>query len=135
MPVSRPAIALALALLAGPSALAADKPPPQATRPAEPAHPAHPAHSAHPGRIFHVIHPRACLTRAEQRAAVAEKRAISLAAAIRSLRAHGKRAEVVRARLCRRGEKMVYLLTLLGRSGKVFRITVDAGSGELISSR
>jgi hypothetical protein len=30
---------------------------------------------------------------------------------------------------------MVYLLTLLGRSGKVFRIAVDAADGNLITGR
>ena len=135
MPISRPALALALALLAGPSALAADTPIMPSAPPSALARPAASAHPAHPSRPFHLIHPRACLSRAEQRAAVAAKQAIPLGEAIRSLRAHGKRAEVVRARLCRRGEKMLYLLTLLGRSGKVIRITVDATSGDLITSR
>jgi uncharacterized membrane protein YkoI len=71
-----------------------------------------------------------CLTRAEQGAAVEAKRAISLAQAIKSLRQYRKHSEVVRARLCRRDEKLVYVLTLLGRSGKVVDITIDAVSGE-----
>jgi hypothetical protein len=71
-----------------------------------------------------------CLTKAEQRAAVDAKRAISLAQAIKSLRQYRKHSEVVRARLCRRDDKLVYLLTLLGRSGKVVEATVDAVSGE-----
>lgn len=77
--------------------------------------------------------PRACLSKAEQRAAVAASKAIPLAAAIKSLREHGHRAEVVRAALCRRGEKLVYVLTLLARSGKVTRATVDATNGEPIN--
>jgi uncharacterized membrane protein YkoI len=71
-----------------------------------------------------------CLTRAEQRAAVDEHRAISLAQAIKSLRQYRKYSEVVRARLCREEEKLVYVLTLLGRSGKVVEVTVDAVNGE-----
>src|SRR5215475_8242057 len=75
-------------------------------------------------------HQESCLTRAEQRAAVDANRAISLAQAIKSLRQYRKHSEVVRARLCKRDEKLVYVLTLLGRSGKVVDATVDAVSGE-----
>jgi uncharacterized membrane protein YkoI len=78
----------------------------------------------------------ACLTKAEQRAAVASHRAISLAQAIRSVRKHRrKKPEVVRARLCRRGSGLVYVLTVLAPNGKVTRATVDAASGELIKGR
>jgi uncharacterized membrane protein YkoI len=78
-------------------------------------------------------HPRACLSKAEQRAAVAADKAVPLGTAIKSLRRGGPRAEVVRAALCRRGEKLVYVLTLLARNGKVIRATVDATSGEPIN--
>jgi len=71
-----------------------------------------------------------CLNRAEQRAAVADRKAVPLAAAIKSLRERGQRGEVVRAALCSRGDKLVYVLTLLARSGKVTRATVDAATGE-----
>ena len=75
----------------------------------------------------------ACLTKAEQRAAVASHRAVSLAQAIRAVRKHRrKKPEVVRARLCRRGTGLVYVLTLLAPNGKVTRATVDAANGELI---
>jgi uncharacterized membrane protein YkoI len=75
----------------------------------------------------------ACLTKAEQRAAVASHRAVSLAKAIRSARKHHrKKPEVVRARLCRRSGRLVYLLTLLAPNGKVTRVTVDATNGKLI---
>jgi uncharacterized membrane protein YkoI len=72
----------------------------------------------------------ACLTKAEQRAAVDANQAISLAQAIKSLRQYRKHSELVRVRLCQRDEKLVYVLTLLGRSGKVVNVTVDAVSGE-----
>jgi len=75
----------------------------------------------------------ACVAKAEQRAAVAARKAIPLAQAIKSLHEHGQRAEVVRARLCRHGDGLVYVLTLLARSGKVTRATVDAANGELIN--
>ncbi len=71
-----------------------------------------------------------CLTKAEQRAAVDANRAISLGQAIKSLRQYRKHSEVVRARLCSYDEKLVYVLTLLGRSGKVVDATVDAVNGE-----
>ena len=77
----------------------------------------------------------ACLSKAEQRVAVVEHRAIPLAEAVKILHAHGHRAELVRARLCRHGEKLAYVLTLLPRSGKVTRVAVDAANGEVINGR
>jgi uncharacterized membrane protein YkoI len=78
---------------------------------------------------------RACLSKAEQRAAVADHKAITLAQAIKSLREHGRRAELVRARLCHRDDRLVYVLTLLARSGKVTSATVDAANGDIINGR
>jgi uncharacterized membrane protein YkoI len=77
-------------------------------------------------------HAGTCLTKSEQRAAVAAHHAIPLGRAIKILREHGKRAEVVRARLCRHDDKLVYMLTLLAHNGKVIRTSVDAGNGELL---
>ena len=74
-----------------------------------------------------------CLNKAEQRAAVADKNAIPLARAIKTRREHGHQADLVRARLCRHGDKLVYVLTLLGRSGRVISETVDAANGEVIN--
>jgi uncharacterized membrane protein YkoI len=76
-----------------------------------------------------------CLDKAEQRAAVAAHKAVPLAQVIKTRREQGHHGEVLRARLCRRGDNLVYVLTLLGRSGKVARTTVDAASGEVISGR
>lgn len=75
----------------------------------------------------------ACLTRAEQREAIAEHKAIPLAGAIKLLRDRGRRGEVVRADLCRRDDRLVYELTLLARNGKVTRAVLDAGNGQPIS--
>ena len=75
-------------------------------------------------------HRGSCLTKAEQRAAVAAGHAISLSQAIKSLREHRKHSEVVRAQLCLKDNKLAYVLTLLGRSGKVVSATIDAGNGE-----
>jgi uncharacterized membrane protein YkoI len=77
---------------------------------------------------------RECLSKAEQRAAVASHRAIPFAQAINSTRKHGHRGELIGARLCRRGERLTYVLTLLSRNGKVIRESVDAANGELISA-
>lgn len=79
--------------------------------------------------------PRTCLNKAEQRAAVADNSAIPLAQVIKALRGQGRRGEVVRASLCRRDGSLVYLLTLLARSGKVTHAAVDARNGELINRR
>lgn len=81
------------------------------------------------------VTPRSCLNRAEQRAAVASHKAVPLASAIKTLRERGHRAEVVRAALCNRGERLVYVLTLLARNGKVTRATVDAANGEPINGQ
>ena len=77
----------------------------------------------------------ACLTKAEQRAAVASHKAVPLAQALKAPRQRARHGEVVRARLCPDGDKLVYVLTLLGRSGKVFTATVDAANGEPVSVR
>jgi uncharacterized membrane protein YkoI len=79
--------------------------------------------------------PDACLNKAEQRAAVADKKAIPLAQTIKTRHEKGHHAELVRARLCHRGERLVYMLTLLGRSGRVISETVDAANGEIINGR
>jgi uncharacterized membrane protein YkoI len=68
-----------------------------------------------------------CLTRAEQRAAIAAGEAIPLAVARQ--RTSG---ELVRARLCRDARRLIYLLTVLSRDGKVRQVTVDATSGMVI---
>jgi uncharacterized membrane protein YkoI len=68
-----------------------------------------------------------CLTRAEQRAAIAAGEAIPLAAARQ--RTSG---ELVRARLCRDSRRLIYLLTVLSRDGKVRQVTVDATNGMVI---
>jgi hypothetical protein len=77
--------------------------------------------------------PLACLSKAEQRAAVAANQALPLAQVVKTMRQRGRRADLVRARLCHRDETLVYVLTLLARSGKVTRTTVAAANGELLN--
>src|SRR5262245_14878003 len=72
-----------------------------------------------------------CLSRAEQRAAIAAGEAIPLAAARRMLRQR-MGGELVRARLCHDAGRLIYLLTVLARDGKVRRVTVDATNGSVI---
>jgi hypothetical protein len=74
-----------------------------------------------------------CLTRAEQRAAIASGEAIPLATARQMLRQR-MGGELVRARLCHEANnRLIYLLTVLPRDGKVRRVTVDATNGTIIS--
>ena len=81
---------------------------------------------------------RVCLNKTEQRAAISHGQAVTLATAIRSargsVRGRGAR-EVVRARLCREENGLVYLLTLLTRDGKVTHTIVDATSGKVVDAR
>ncbi len=81
---------------------------------------------------------RVCLSKAEQRAALSSGQTVTLAAAIRSVRGsvrgRGSR-EVVRARLCRESDHLVYLLTVLARDGKVTHTAVDATSGKVVEVR
>jgi hypothetical protein len=51
---------------------------------------------------------------------------------MRSLRAHG---EIIRARLCEHGGRLVYVLTVLAGDGKVAEAGVDAGNGALVGLR
>jgi uncharacterized membrane protein YkoI len=72
-----------------------------------------------------------CLSRAEQRAAIQAREAIPLAVARRTLR-HRKVGELIQARLCKDSGRLIYLLTVLSRDGKVRRVTVDATNGTVI---
>jgi uncharacterized membrane protein YkoI len=77
-----------------------------------------------------------CLSRNEQRAAIASGSVVSLARARRSLRQRGIKGELVSARLCRTTHQhLIYLLTLLPRDGKVRRATVNAATGKLVHVR
>ena len=78
-----------------------------------------------------------CLSKAEQRAAIASGQAVTLASAIRSahLSVRGRGVgEVVNARLCRHPEGLRYVLTVLARDGRVTRATIDATSGKLMGA-
>jgi uncharacterized membrane protein YkoI len=72
-----------------------------------------------------------CLSRNEQRAAIVEGKAVPLAVAHRAAR-QKMPGELVRARLCQKSERLIYLLTVLARDGKVAHVTVDAQNGTVI---
>jgi uncharacterized membrane protein YkoI len=81
----------------------------------------------------------ACLSKEEQRTAISNGQAVTLATAIRSARgtvvhARGGR-EVLKARLCREPEGLRYVLTMLSRDGKVTHTSVDATSGKVVDAR
>lgn len=76
---------------------------------------------------------RQCLDEKGRRQAIADKRALPLATAIR--RIQRRPGELVNARLCQDTNGLVYVLTLLPRDGKVTRATVDASNGRVISGR
>jgi uncharacterized membrane protein YkoI len=78
--------------------------------------------------------PVRCLGVEERKAAIASNKAVPLSRAVRTARARAY-GELVRARLCESGGRLVYLLTLLARDGKVARVTVDAGTGRPIGRR
>ena len=71
-----------------------------------------------------------CLSRQEQRARIAARTVVPLAKAVRAVRvARGRGDDILHARLCERDGRLVYLLTVLARGGKVVRVAVDASSG------
>ena len=75
-----------------------------------------------------------CLTPEQQRTAITERRALPLATVRSSVRARVP-GEMVRARLCQEPERLIYLLTVLPRDGKVRRVIVDAKNGTVVNVR
>lgn len=72
-----------------------------------------------------------CLSPADLREAVAEKRVVPPLSAIRAARQIVPRAEIQRTSLCRHEEGLVYLLTALRRDGQFLHVMVDAQSGQV----
>jgi len=94
------------------------------------------AHAAGPVRPLHAkpVAGYECLNHQERRAANESGKVIHLATAIRSARKRMP-GTVVRARLCRGKDGLVYVLTVLARDGKVARLTVDAVKGTVVGNR
>ena len=73
-----------------------------------------------------------CFSRNEQKAKAAAHAVVPLSRAIRQVKPRG---EVIHARLCEHGGKLVYLLTLLATDGKVAKASVDAANGAEVGPR
>jgi uncharacterized membrane protein YkoI len=82
-----------------------------------------------PARAAEVAH--ACLDQKERRAEIESGRVVRLDTALRAARSKMS-GTLVRARLCRSNDGLVYMLTVLARDGKVARLTVDAVKGTLV---
>ena len=72
---------------------------------------------------------KSCLSPDERRAVIAAHKAIPLVQAMHVVKAK-LRGEVVKARLCRQEQRLVYVLTVLARDGKVTQARVDAADGQ-----
>ena len=75
-----------------------------------------------------------CFSAEDTREHVAKHGLIALSDVVRSARGTGT-ADLISARLCETNGNMVYMIAMLGRDGKVVRMTVDARSGTLINNR
>ena len=85
--------------------------------------------SVAPARAAELAH--ACLDQKERRAEVESGRVVRLDTALRAVRSKMP-GTLVRARLCRGNDGLVYVLTVLARDGRVARLTVDAVKGTLV---
>lgn len=81
----------------------------------------------------HAVEARHCLNGEEQRTALASGRTVPLATVIHAL--HRLPKDVIKAQLCQEPERLVYVLTLLARDGKVKREIVDATNGAVVGER
>ena len=81
-----------------------------------------------PARAAELAHN--CLDQKERHAEIESGRVVPLDTAMRAARSKMP-GTVVRARLCRGNDGLVYVLTVLARDGKVARLTVDAAKGTL----
>ena len=88
--------------------------------------------AARPAHSIELTH--GCLSQKERRSLIDSGAVLRLTAAVHAVRSHVQ-GTLVRARLCRRPEGLVYLLTVLGHDGKVARVTVDAAKGTLVGKR
>jgi uncharacterized membrane protein YkoI len=70
-----------------------------------------------------------CLAPNEQKAKTAAHAVVPLSRAMRAVK---QRGEIIHARLCERDGRLVYVLTVLGRNGKVAQASIDAANGAAI---
>jgi uncharacterized membrane protein YkoI len=88
----------------------------------------------HPVRTGADLSVRACLNQKERRALIESGAIVHLASAMHAVRSRVP-GTLVRARLCRRGDSLDYVLTVLAHDGKVTRVVVDAAKGTLVGER
>ncbi len=75
-----------------------------------------------------------CFSAEDTRDHVSRQGLIPLSDVVRSARGAGQ-ADLISARLCETSGNMVYMIAMLGRDGRLMRLTVDARTGELINTR
>jgi uncharacterized membrane protein YkoI len=76
----------------------------------------------------------ACFSPDETREQVQRHGLVALNDVVRSARGSGH-ADLISARLCETSGNLVYMIAMLGRDGKVMRLTIDARSGDVINHR
>jgi uncharacterized membrane protein YkoI len=76
----------------------------------------------------------ACFSAEDTREHVVKHGLVPLHDVVRSARGAAQ-IDLIAARLCETNGNMVYMITMLGRDGKLLRLTVDARTGTLINSR
>ncbi len=76
----------------------------------------------------------ACLSGEQMRDAVFAGHAVPAAAATRTAR-DASAGDVVRVRLCREDDRLIYRVTLLQRDGRVGHVTIDGSSGRVAEVR
>jgi hypothetical protein len=130
----RSALAALLAFVVAGAPLHAQDATPAQPRP-ETTHAPHPdaAHPTH-GEAGHSDTDHACLNQKERRSETESGELIRLSAAMHAAQ-HRLPGTVVRARLCRGKDGLVYVLTVLAHDGKVARIAVDAMKGGSTADR
>lgn len=91
---------------------------------------------APPAVILHIDDPQpiTCLSAQEMRELIADGRVIQPVQASRHAR-NAAPGEVLRIRLCRQGEDLVYVVTTLKRDGRVARVTLEGQSGKVETIR
>jgi uncharacterized membrane protein YkoI len=75
-----------------------------------------------------------CLSVEDTRSSVQQHGLVSLHEVIRSVQSANP-ADLISARLCETNGNMVYMIALLGKNGRVMRMTIDARTGEVINHR
>lgn len=71
-----------------------------------------------------------CLSPTEMREAISANHAVQPVVAMKNARSAAP-GDVVRMRLCRDDQELVYLVTTVKRDGRVQRVTVEAVSGKV----